>query len=274
MWEKHICRFSQIVNTFPIGLLESQLHQHLHTCPTLLSTDCKTIRPGCSVMLTTIKVDWWHCGVGWTLHVPGWLMFIHSTSVLLIGYGVSGWSGRLKLENLSEMHVESGFCLCQNYVETQRLHPYWALSWCYNILHPSGKTFRKTLEAGCRDLLPFLQSAFQFIPKVLRSGFCAGQSCSTTPNLFMDPVLCMGESSCITQRRVLSNLLPQSGKKCFSVICQYTSMRGPWNEIGVIVKQHLCPSVAITHSVVSGCLSCIAVDYICGFTVWHYDLSV
>lgn len=72
-----LCRFSQIVNTLPVGLLEPQLHQHLHTCPTLLSTDCKTIRPGYSVMLTTIKADWWDCGVGCTLHVPEWFVFIH-----------------------------------------------------------------------------------------------------------------------------------------------------------------------------------------------------
>ncbi len=120
-------------------------------------------------MLTTIKVDWWHRGVGCALHVLERLMFIHSTSALLIRYGVIDWSGRLKLGNLSKIHVESRFCLYfgQNYADIQTLRPYWTLSWCYTILHPSGKTFHKILETGCMDLLPFLQSAFRFIPKVL-----------------------------------------------------------------------------------------------------------
>lgn len=115
--------FSQIVTTFPVGLLKSHFHTYINTyVPLYCQQNVNRLD-----LVTTIKVDWWHCA----LHAAEWLVFIHQGDTaqsfttflmnvmqhIISDSVVIDWFGLLKLENPSK-----NLCLALHHM-AEIIHP-------------------------------------------------------------------------------------------------------------------------------------------------------
>lgn len=164
------------------------------------------------------------------------------------------------------------------------------LSWCYNNLKSPGRTFHKILVTGWR-YFPFSTSEVeqQGLEGVEFRALCRPVEFFHTKlgTVSLLTWLCSCGNYCVQTKSPTQTVAKKWDKvsiysqtnNCFSSVItsfmyQYTFLRFFFYEIKSLLLSN-DSSVAIMHSVLSQCLSCVAFAMcICSFTAWHYDVSI